>query len=49
LDEKDEDSQPHDKEPTIISSEDQEIKEKKPPNDKIIYYKIVDIDENSEN
>jgi len=48
LDEKDEDSQPHDKEPTIISSEDQEIKEKKPPNDNIIYYKIIENDKNSE-
>ncbi|MFX1571458.1 MAG: hypothetical protein ACFFB0_01815 [Promethearchaeota archaeon] len=48
MDERDEDTQPHDKEPTIISSEDQEIKEKKPPNDKIIYCKIVENDKNSD-
>jgi len=30
------------KHPTIIETEEKEIREKKPPNDKIIYFTIVD-------
>jgi len=46
LDDKEEDSQSNDQEPTILSTEDQKIKEKKPPNDRISFYKIVK-DENN--
>jgi len=45
--EKDSQSNDHDH-PTIISSEDREIKQTKPPNDKIINYKIVE-EKNSSN
>jgi hypothetical protein len=33
--------------PQIIEIEDQEIQEKMPPRDDIIYFKMVDVDENS--
>jgi len=42
LDEREEDSQSKDQEPIIIGAEDQEIEEKKPPNDKISVYRIVE-------
>ncbi len=42
----DSESNDHDH-PTIISSEDREIKQQKPPNDKIINYKIVEEKNNS--
>ena len=42
MDEREEDSQSEDVEPTIIGAEDQEIEEKKPPNDKISVYRIVE-------
>jgi len=44
--EKELESKDHD--PKIISSEDREIKEQKPPNDKIIYYKIVEDNKSKE-
>ena len=46
---KEEDSESDDHEPTIIGTEDQTIEEQKPPNDKIIHYKIVKDGLNSEN
>ena len=42
MNEEEKDSQTNDHYPTIISSEDREIKEQKPPNDKIINYKLVE-------
>ncbi len=42
MDEGEEDSQSNDQEPTIIGAEDQEIEEKKPPNDKISFYRIME-------
>ncbi|MFX1567047.1 MAG: hypothetical protein ACFFCV_01620 [Promethearchaeota archaeon] len=46
--EEEKDSKSNDHYPTIISYEDREIKEQKPPNDKIISYKIVDEKINSD-
>jgi len=31
-----------DKHPTILHTEEKEIREEKPPNDKILYFKIAD-------
>ncbi|MFX0001058.1 MAG: hypothetical protein ACFE9Q_12425 [Candidatus Hodarchaeota archaeon] len=42
MDEEENKSKLNDHDPTIISSEDQEIMEQRPPNDKIIYYKLVE-------
>ena len=41
MNDKEENSESNDHEPTIIGTEDQEIIEQKPPNDKIIHYKII--------
>jgi len=49
LNNKEENSESGDHEPTIIGTEDQTIEEQKPPNDKIIHYEIVKNDINSEN
>ena len=50
MSDKEENSDSNDHEPTIISTEDQEIIEQKPPNDKIIHYKIIkDNSSSSEN
>ena len=46
---KEEHSESNDHEPTIIGMEEQTIEEQKPPNDKIVHYKIVNDDNNSEN
>jgi len=40
LNNKEEHSESNDHEPTIIGTEEQTIEEQKPPNDKIIHYKI---------
>ncbi len=48
MNEEEKDSNSNDHEPTIISSEDREIKEQKPPNDKIISYKLIDENNNSD-
>ena len=42
MSEKEDNSHSDDQEPTIIDTEDQEIENRKPPNDKIVDYKIVD-------
>ena len=41
MNEKEKDSQSNDHHPTIIGTEDQEIELRKPPNEKIVDYKIV--------
>jgi len=48
MNEEKKDSQSNDHDPTIISSEDREIKKQKPPNDKIISYKLVEDKNDSE-
>ncbi|NVM35314.1 MAG: hypothetical protein HWN81_06940 [Candidatus Lokiarchaeota archaeon] len=48
MNEKDDTSHSDDQEPKVIEHLDPEIEEKKPPNDKIIYYKIVENKENSD-
>jgi len=48
LNDKEENSESNDHEPTIIGTEDQEILEQKPPNDKIIHYKIIKENINSD-
>ena len=45
---KEEYSESDDHEPTIIGTEDQTIEEQKPPNDKIVHYKIVNDNINAE-
>jgi len=47
LSEKEDISQSDDQEPKVIEHIDPEIEEKKPPNDKIIFYKIVEDNNNS--
>jgi hypothetical protein len=42
MNEEEENSESNDHDPTIISHEDPEFKEQKPPNDKIVSFKIVD-------
>ncbi len=49
MSDKEEKTDTNDHEPTIIGTEDQEIIEQKPPNDKIVHYKIIKENENSEN
>ncbi len=50
MNEKEENSESNDHEPTIIGEEVQEIIEQKPPNDKIVHYKIIkDNSSSSEN
>ena len=46
---KEEDSESDDHEPTIIGMEDQKIEIQKPPNDRIIHHKMVKENLNSEN
>ena len=46
MDEKGEDSKSNDRGPAILSTEDQEIEERKPPNDKILDYKIIEEENN---
>ena len=48
MNEEKKDSQSNDHDPTIVSSEDREIKEQKPPNDKIVSYKLVEEKNDSE-
>ena len=45
---KEENSESNDHEPTIIGTEDQTIEEQKPPNDKIVHYEIIKDNMNSE-
>jgi hypothetical protein len=45
---KEKNSESNDHEPTILGTEDQEIIEQKPPNDKIVHYKIIKETEKSE-
>jgi len=47
LSEKEDISQSDDQEPKVLEDLDPEIEEKKPPNDKIIFYKIVEDNNNS--
>ncbi len=47
MNDKEEESQSNDHDPTIISTEDQEIEERKPQNDKIVYFKIANDNNNS--
>ncbi len=47
MSDKEENSEPNDHEPTIIGTEDQKIIEQKPPNDKIVHYKIIKDNMNS--
>ena len=47
LSEKEDISQSDDQEPKVIEHLDPEIEKKKPPNDKIIFYKIVEDNNNS--
>ena len=49
MDNKEESSESDDHEPTIIGTEDQTIEEQKPPNDKIVHYKILNDKINSKN
>jgi len=42
LDDQEEETKSNDQEPTIIEAEEQEIEKRKPPNDKITYYRIID-------
>ncbi len=48
MNEEEKDSESNDHYPTIISSEDREIKKQKPPNDRIFYYKLVEDKNNSD-
>lgn len=47
MSEKEDISQSDDQEPKVIEDLDPEIEKKKPPNDKIIFYKIVEDNKNS--
>ena len=47
MNEKEVNSHPDDQEPKVLEHHDPKIEEKKPPNDKIIHYKIVESKENS--
>jgi len=48
MNEEKKDSEVNDRDPTIIYYEDKEIKEQEPPNDKIVHFKIVKNQKNSE-
>ena len=48
LNEKENNSYSDDQEPTVLEHHDPEIEVRKPPNDKIIYYKLVENKEDSD-
>ncbi|MEE9376448.1 MAG: hypothetical protein V3V33_00245 [Candidatus Lokiarchaeia archaeon] len=48
MNEKEDTSHSDDQEPIVIEHHDPKIEEKKPPNDKIIHFKIVENNKNSE-
>ena len=48
MNEKEDNSHSDDQEPRVIEHHDPKIEERKPPNDKIINYKIVENKENSD-
>ncbi|MFX1481252.1 MAG: hypothetical protein ACFFCI_24495 [Promethearchaeota archaeon] len=48
MNEKEDNSHSDDQEPQVLGHHDPEIEERKPPNDKIIYYKLVENREDSD-